>query len=177
MPQCSTIKSVHRHKAWRGLPERKLSVTLIPGLGFAAVDQAPQMQLRSINTRSDPVGDHATSGSASCFHHISRSRALTHRSVLQVGKCCYRWRNLAPCRPLMVAPVFLLAHAPSAGQKMRLQSLPRGSFLAHRNAEGLRGPTGPSLRIEAPFPLDMPVVAERRLCEAWITAVITAWLW
>lgn len=134
------------------------------------------MQLRSINTRSDPVGDRATSGSASCFHRILHSRALTHRSVLQVGKCCYRWRNLAPCRALIAAPVFLLAHAP-AGQKMRLQSLPHGIFLAHRNAEGSRGLTSPSLRIEAPFPLDMPVVAEHRLCEAWITAVITAWLW
>lgn len=41
MPQRGTTKSTHRHKVWRGLPEKKLSIRLIPGLGFAAVDETP----------------------------------------------------------------------------------------------------------------------------------------
>jgi len=31
----------HRHKGWWGFLEKKLSVMLIPGFGFAAVDQTP----------------------------------------------------------------------------------------------------------------------------------------
>lgn len=42
---------------------------LTSGLGFAAVDQSPQMPLRSIKlTWTKPDGDNVVSESASCFH-------------------------------------------------------------------------------------------------------------
>lgn len=142
----------------RGSQKRNLAFMLIPGLGFAAVDQTPQMQLRPVKNWTNPVRDDAASESASCFCCTSLSRAPIHRSVLRVGKCCYGWRNLAPCRALTLAPVFLCAHAPV--QRMRLWCP------CPRNAEGLRGPACPSLRSKAPFPLDVPVVAKHRLCAA-----------
>lgn len=154
MLQCGKTKSVYRHKVWRVLPEKKPGTVLIPGLGFATVDQTPQTQLRSIKTRTNLVRDDA----ASCFCCTIAQQSPDPPLGAVSCRCCYGWRSLAPCRALTVAPMLLLAHAP--GQRARLgphisPEQPHGSFLVHRNAEELRGVTCTqcsSLGNEASFP-------------------------
>lgn len=137
-------------------PRKKPSAMLIPRLGFAAVDQSPQMQLRSIKTQTNVVRDNAASESTSCFCCAIAQQSPDPPLGAMSCSCCYGWRSPAPCRALTVAPVFLLAHA--LGQRARLghhisPEQPRGSFLAYRNAEELRGATCcSSLRNKTSFP-------------------------
>lgn len=88
MLQCNTSKEPTQAQGMEGAPRKKskLSVTLIPGLGSAAVDQTPQMQLKSIKTWSNPVRDDAVSESACAF--------IAHRAAEpQSSTWCYQGAN------------------------------------------------------------------------------------
>lgn len=122
-----------------------------------------------------PDGVNVMSESVLCFH----SRALILPGVISgqmlswIGNSGSLWSTRSS---FCVSPCSLLGRGQGCVPHISLEQ-PRGIFLAHRNAEGSRGLTCPSLRSKAPFPLDVPVVDEHKLCEAGISAATTAWLW